>query len=386
MNGPRRFLVRMLAFLLVAVVVLGFLWPALENAFLANPGLNGLILGVLVLGIAYIFQQVLLLTREVRWIENFRTGRPGLSVQSAPRLLAPLATMLGDRRSQFSLSAMSMRSVLDGIAARLDESREISRYLIGLLIFLGLLGTFWGLLQTITSVGDVIGGLTAGSGDFGIVFGELKRGLRAPLAGMGTAFSSSLFGLAGSLVLGFLELQAGQAQNQFFNDLEDWLSGQTRLSSGALTVEGEHSVPAYVQALLEQTADGLESLQRTLDRGEESRITANNNIAILTEKLGTLTDQMRTEQTLMMKLAESQLEIRPILAKLADTAGRGGAGFDESVRNNIRSIDVHMTRLLEELASGRTELVSEIRSEIRVLSRTLAAIAEQSARPRDGAR
>ncbi len=385
MNGPRRYLVRMLAFLLAAVIAIGFLWPALQDAFLANSGLNGLILGVLFLGIVYVFEQVILLTREVKWIENFRTGRPGLSVQSAPRLLAPLATMLGERRSQFSLSAMAMRSVLDGISARLDESRDISRYLIGLLIFLGLLGTFWGLLQTITSVGDVIGGLTAGSGDFGAVFGELKRGLKAPLAGMGTAFSTSLFGLAGSLVLGFLELQAGQAQNRFFNDLEDWLSGQTRLSSGTLAVEGDQAVPAYVQALLEQTADSLDNLQRTLDRGEESRITANNNITALTEKLGTLTDQMRTEQSLMMKLAESQLEIRPILAKLAETAGRSNAGFDESVRSNIRSIDVHMSRLLEELASGRAEMVSELRSEIRVLSRTMAAIAEQSARQRDKA-
>ena len=385
MNGPRRYLGRMLAFLLTAGVVIAFLWPALENAFLANPGLNGLILGVLVLGIIYIFQQVIQLTREVTWIENFRTGRPEASGHAAPRLLAPMATMLGERKGQFSLSAMAMRSLLDGISARLDESRDISRYLIGLLIFLGLLGTFWGLLETITSVGDVIGGLTVGSGDFGAVFGELKSGLQAPLAGMGTAFSSSLFGLAGSLVLGFLELQAGQAQNRFFNDLEDWLSGQTRLSSGALTAEGDQSVPAYVQALLEQTADSLENLQRTLDRGEESRIFANTGIAALTEKLGTLTEQMRTEQSLMMKLAESQLELRPVLAKLASASDRSTGGFDENVRSNIRNIDVNMSRMMEEMASGRTELVSEPRSEIRVLSRTMAAIAEQTARSRNDA-
>ncbi len=382
MNGPRRYLGRMLAFLMAAVVVMGFLWPALEDAFLANPGLNGLILGVLALGIIYIFQQVFQLSREVTWIENFRTGRPELSGHAKPRLLAPMATMLGERKGRFSLSAMAMRTLLDGISARLDESRDISRYMIGLLIFLGLLGTFWGLLETINSVGDVIGGLTAGSGDFGAVFGELKHGLRAPLAGMGTAFSSSLFGLAGSLVLGFLELQAGQAQNRFFNDLEDWLSGQTRLSSGALTGEGDQSVPAYVQALLEQTADSLENLQRTLDRGEESRITANTGISALTDKLGTLTDQMRTEQSLMIKLAESQLELRPVLAKLAAATDRSSGGFDENVRGNIRNLDINMSRLIEELASGRTELVSELRSEIRVLSRTMAAIAEQSARAR----
>ena len=246
MTGSRRYLGRMLAFLVAVGVVIGVLWPALKGAFVANPGLNGLILGVLVLGIVYNFRQVVQLTREVNWIENYRTGRPGISVQSAPRLLAPMAAMLGERKSQFSLSALSLRSVLDGISARLDESRDISRYMIGLLIFLGLLGTFWGLLETINSVGSVIGGLTAGDGDFSAVFGKLKQGLQAPLAGMGTAFSSSLFGLAGSLVLGFLELQAGQAQNRFFNDLEDWLSGQTRLSSGSLSFEGgDQAVPAF---------------------------------------------------------------------------------------------------------------------------------------------
>ncbi|MHA1107647.1 MAG: flagellar motor protein MotA [Alphaproteobacteria bacterium] len=386
MNGPRRYLGRMLAFLVTAAIVIGFLWTALEDAFLANPGLNGLILGVLVLGIIYIFQQVFQLSREVAWIENFRTGRPEVASHAKPRLLAPMATMLGERKGRFSLSAMAMRTLLDGISSRLDESRDISRYMIGLLIFLGLLGTFWGLLETIASIGDVISGLTAGGGDFGAVFSELKHGLKAPLAGMGTAFSSSLFGLAGSLVLGFLELQAGQAQNRFFNDLEDWLSGQTRLSSGALTGgEGDQSVPAYVQALLEQTADSLENLQRTLDRGEESRITANTGISSLTDKLGTLTDQMRTEQSLMIKLAESQLELRPVLAKIAAASDHFGGGFDENARGNIRNLDINMSRLMEELASGRAELVSELRSEIRVLSRTMAAIAEQAARPRNGA-
>jgi len=277
------------------------------------------------------------------------------------------------------MSAISMRSVLDGIAARLDESRDISRYLIGLLIFLGLLGTFWGLLQTITSIGTVISGLSVSSGDLATVFGDLKSGLAAPLEGMGTAFSSSLFGLAGSLALGFLDLQSSQAQNRFYNDLEDWLSGQTRLSSSSLGEGADQSVPAFVQALLEQTADGLENLQRTLDRGEESRIHANQSIVALTDKLTTLTDQMHTEQTLMMRLAESQLELKPVLSRLAES-GIGGFGADDGVRTHIRNLDVHMARLLEELATGRAEMVQELRTEIRVLSRTIAAIAEQSGR------
>jgi hypothetical protein len=382
MNSLKRYLTRMFLFLAAVAGVVGVLFGQLYEAFLANPGLNGLILGVLLLGVVYIIRQVYQLNGEERWIQNFRSGKPGLSVQEAPRLLAPMAAMLGERKGRFSLSAMALRSLLDGIASRLDEQRDLSRYLIGLLIFLGLLGTFWGLLQTIRSVADVIGGLSVAGGELGAVFNDLKSGLRAPLTGMGTAFSSSLFGLAGSLVLGFLELQAGQAQNRFYNDLEDWLAGQTRLSSGlALGEGGDQAVPAYVQALLEQTADSLESLQRTLERGEESRISANRGIVSLSDKLGTLTDQMRTEQSLMMKLAETQMEIKPILARMAESLHTGGnTGLDESVRGNIRNIDVQMARLLEDMSSGRTEMVSELRSEIRVLSRTLAAIAEKAGR------
>ncbi|MBK18692.1 MAG: flagellar motor protein MotA [Rhodospirillaceae bacterium] len=377
MNGPRRYLIRMMLFVVAVALAVAALYAPLVDAFMANPALNGLILGVLLLGIIYIFRQVGLLMREVSWLESFRNDQQGLSDQTPPRLLAPMAAMLGERGGQFSLSALSLRSLLDGISSRLEESRDLSRYMIGLLIFLGLLGTFWGLLQTIGAVGDVIGSLSVGGGDLAKVFTKLKAGLKAPLAGMGTAFSSSLLGLAGSLILGFLELQAGQAQNRFYNDLEEWLAGQTRLSSGSLAIgEGDQSVPAYVQALLEQTADSLESLQRTLERGEESRISANNGIVSLTEKLDTLTDQMRTEQSLMMKLAETQLEIKPLLAKLAEESIAGGA--DEAMDKSIRSIDTQLARLIEEMGTGRNELVSELRSEIRVLSRTMAAIAERA--------
>lgn len=379
MTSPRQYLTRMLLFLIAVVAAVGALSPQLYGWFFANPALNGLIIGVLLLGIGYIFRQVYVLNREVAWIESIRTGKPGISIQARPRLLAPMAAMLGERTQRFSLSAIAMRSLLDGVASRLDEQRDISRYLIGLLIFLGLLGTFWGLLQTISSVGSLISGLSVGSGDISAVFNDLKRGLKEPLTGMGTAFSTSLFGLAGSLVLGFLELQAGQAQNRFYNDLEDWLSGQTRLATGsAVSGDGDASVPAYVHALLEQTADSLQDLQRTLDRGEEARITANNNILALTEKLSALTDQMRTEQSLMIKLAESQLELKPILARLAESTTSGFG--DDGVRNHVRNIDVHLSRLHEELATGRSETVQELRSEIRVLARTIAAVADKNGR------
>lgn len=379
MTSPRHYLSRMLLFLIAVAVAIGVLAPHLYDAFLANPALNGLIVGVMFLGIIYIFRQVFMLTREVRWIENIRTGRPGISVQARPILLAPMAAMLGERTQRFSLTAPAMRSLLDGVASRLDEQRDISRYLIGLLIFLGLLGTFWGLLQTISSVAAVIGELSVGGGgDVGAVFNDLKRGLKEPLTGMGTAFSTSLFGLAGSLALGFLELQAGQAQNRFYNDLEDWLSGQTRLGGAVAATEGEGSVPAFIQALLEQTADSLEALQRTLDRSEESRIGANDHINDLTEKLTMLTEQMRAEQSLMIKLAESQIELKPILAKLADQ--QPGAFGDDGTRNHVRNIDVSLARLHEELATGRSETVQELRSEIRVLARTIAAVADKASR------
>jgi len=286
-----------------------------------------------------------------------------------------MATMLGDRQHGFSLSTLSMRSLLDGIYSRLDESRDLSRYTIGLLIFLGLLGTFWGLLETVDSIRGVISGLSVSGGDVTVILETLKSGLQSPLTGMGTAFSSSLFGLAGSLILGFLDLQAGQAQNRFYNDLEEWLSSLTRLSSGALPGDGDQSVPAYVQALLEQTAEGLENLQRTLARGEESRIQANTRLSEMSERIGTLTDHMRTEQALMTNLAESQSDLKSILARLAEASANMGAGggMDEATRSHIRNLDVYMARLLEELGTGRDDIISQVRSEIKLLARTIAA-------------
>ncbi len=382
MSHPRRYLIRMIVFLAAVATVALVLAPGLQDAFMSNAALNGLILGVMVLGIGYISRAVLVLTREVSWLEHFRAGQPSISSIPEPKLLAPMASMLGERSEQFSLSAMSMRSLLDGVGARLDESRDISRYLIGLLIFLGLLGTFWGLLQTIDAVSDVIANLSVGTKELGPVFDDLKAGLQAPLSGMGTAFSSSLFGLGGSLVLGFLELQAGQAQNRFYNDLEDWLSGQTRLVSGTLSGEVDQSVPAYVQALLEQTADSLENLQRALRRGEESRIRANSGINELVERLGTLTDQMKAEQNLMVRLAESQMELAPVLTRIDETLSKSAQGgvIGDAMSTHLRNIDVNLARLLEDGTNGRTELVQEVRTEIRVLSRPLAAIAEKAGR------
>src|SRR5215475_12899948 len=245
LSSPRIFLIRMLVFLILCALIVIVLYKQIWAAFLANPGLNALIVGVMLIGIALSFRQVLRLY-------------PGLAVERAPVLLAPMAAILGDRVGRMAISAQIMRSILDSIATRLDEARDISRYMTGLLVFLGLLGTFWGLIETVGSVGSVISKLNVG-GDAGSVFDSLKEGLAAPLGGMGISFSSSLFGLAGSLVLGFLDLQMSQAQNRFYTQLEDWLSTTVRdLGAG-----GESATPALAAASTEIRA-AIERLKETI--------------------------------------------------------------------------------------------------------------------------
>ena len=375
MSSPQRFINRMIVFLVVSAAAAGTAYEILFRIFMYNPVLNGFILAVLLVGIVYIFRRVFVLKPEIRWIEAFRTSKPGFSLQAAPRLLAPVAAALGEqeRRGRFVLPAMSARYLLDSISARLDESRDISRYQVGLLIFLGLLGTFWGLLDTIGSVSQVINGLSVGQGDLVTMFEELKAGLAAPMGGMGTAFGSSLFGLAGSLVLGFLDLQANQAQNSFYNDVEEWFSGLTRLSGAEPLFSGSDvSIPAYVQALLEQTAENLEGLQRSVARSEENQTTVHSGLIALTERLSALGDQIATEQALLARLISSQEELRPVLARLAEA---DGGGVDEATRNHIRNMDVYLARLLDETVQGRSQMTHELRSEIKMVARTIAAAA-----------
>jgi hypothetical protein len=364
----------MLVFLVGVGTVAALLSPVLITAFDNNPVLNSLILLILALGIGWNLNQVLRLRPEVTWLETYQTSRSRLAALPSPKLLAPMASMLAMREGresrQFTLSATGMRSLLDGIASRLDESRELSRYMTGLLIFLGLLGTFWGLLKTVTSVSDVIGSMTLGNGDMNLMFEQLKTGLAKPLAGMGTAFSASMYGLAGALVLGFLDLTAGQAQNRFFNELEEWLAGLTRLSSGILS-EGEGSVPIYVQALLEQTAENMESLQRVLTRDEENRSQVNQAVMTLNERLGTLADTMRANQHLMLRIAESQTALGPALQRLAELQGG-----DETSRGHLRNIDLYLQRLLTENEQGRSRATADLRNDLRLLTRTVAALAE----------
>lgn len=378
MTRPTVFLIRMVVFLIATGGVAALLSPVLITAFQHNPGLNSFILFILALGIAWNLRQVLRLSPEVTWLETFQKARGRLAAVPAPRLLAPMAQMFAAREqsarsesARFTLSTTAMRSLLDGISSRLDESRELSRYMTGLMIFLGLLGTFWGLLKTIGAVSDVIAHMSISSGDVNTMFEQLKAELAGPLAGMGTAFSASMYGLAGALVLGFLDLTAGQAQNRFFNELEEWLAGQTRLGSGVLA-EGEGSVPVYVQALLEQTAENLEALQRVMVRSEEGRSQANQAVLALNDRIGTMNDTMRASQQLMLRIAEAQAALAPALNRLQEAQGG-----DDVTRAHLRNIELYMQRLLAETEQGRTQMTTDLRNDLRVLTRTVAALAEE---------
>jgi hypothetical protein len=307
LSSPRIFLVRMLVFLVLCALVMVVLYKQIVIAFFANPGLNALIGMVLAVGTILSFRQVIRLYPEVAWVNNFRIADPGLAIERHPTLLAPMAAILGGERSgRMTISQQTMRHLLDSIATRLDEARDISRYMTGLLVFLGLLGTFWGLIETVGSVGKVIDGLKVG-GDAGALFDTLKEGLAAPLGGMGISFSSSLFGLAGSLILGFLDLQSSQAQNRFYTDLEDWLASTVRGYSGETGAGGE------LQAVVER-------LRATLEEGGAGRGTA-GAMANLAEAIQGLVAHMRTEQQMIREWADGQgeqnREIKRLLERIA---------------------------------------------------------------------
>ena len=389
MNENKTYLTRMIAFLAIVGAGSAFVAPQLVDIFLVNPVLNGLIFGVIITGIVLNFRQVLMIQPEAEWIERFQisAGQSGSLIDERTqesegklRLLSPMARMLQEKRTRgkITLSAPVMRTLLDGIAARLEESRELSRYFTGLCIFLGLLGTFWGLLGTIESIADVIRNLSVSGEDMATVFNNLKTGLEAPLSGMGTAFSSSLFGLGGSLALGFLDLQAGQAQSSFYNELEEWLSGVTRLSSGAVAGDGEQGVSAYTEALLEQTAESLQELQNIMARGEQSRLAGNEQLNRLNDKLSILADQMRAEQQVLLRLAEGQRDLSAIVRSMSDIASAATApsaqsgALDDVTRGHIRNIDSALTRLASSVTAGREEIVREIRGEIKLLAKTVA--------------
>jgi len=313
LSSPMAFFWTMVLFLIIVCFVAAILFRQAQAAFLSNPGLNGLILGVLLIGILLVFNHVLALRPEVRWFNSFRAAGSAEKVGRDPVLLAPMRALIG-RHHSVALSTATLRSILDSIATRLDESRDTSRYLIGLLVFLGLLGTFWGLLGTIGSISAVIQSLDAGNGTANDILTALKQGLSAPLTGMGTAFSTSLFGLSSSLILGFLDLQAGRAQNRFYTELENWLSSVTDVGSEFQpAVEGAGT---DVQALAEQ-------ILKLAQEGGSSRSTA--AMASLAEGIQGLVKNMRSEQQMLRDWIEAQQEEAKALRRTLDRlAARSG--------------------------------------------------------------
>jgi hypothetical protein len=307
LSSPRIFLFRMLVFVVLGGLVAFLLHKQIEVAFMANPGLNSLIVAVLAIGIVLTLRQVLRLYPEIAWVNNFRLADPGLAVDKPPVLLAPMAAILGSRVGRMAISGQLMRGILDSIATRLDEARDISRYMTGLLVFLGLLGTFWGLIETVSSVGGVIQGLKA-SGDAGSMFDSLREGLAAPLSGMGISFSSSLFGLAGSLVLGFLDLQSSQAQNRFYTELEDWLS---------TTVYDQAAEPIVAAGGAGEVRGAIERLREAVDQagGSKAASAAMSNLA---EAIQGLVHHMRTEQQMIRDWVDSQAEQQREIKRLLE--------------------------------------------------------------------
>ena len=338
MTQPTRILKWMAGFILGVFILAALVFQRLVEIFAANPFFNVIILIVLAAGIITNLRQIFSLAHEAKWIDSFRKQRPANLIRQPLSLLAPMAQMLSGRDSgPSSLSAPSVRTILDGLQLRLEESRDLSRYLIGVAIFLGLLGTFWGLLVT-----DIIGSLSIGT-DAVLMFSALKENIRVPLGGMATSFSTSLFGLSSSLIIGFLDLQAGHAQNRFYNELEEWLSGMINMAPAGAADSTNVPVPAYVQALLEQTADGLDRMQRAIADNERERRASNDQLADLTTQIQKLSD---------------------ILAK--DVREREAAASNQ---DDLKTL----LRQLSQQTTGGNQMSEELRSEFRLLARTIAA-------------
>ena len=367
-SQPIRQIVTML---FVCVLVASGAWLIHETVYgiiATNPLLNGFITAVFLLGVATCFWQVLILVQSVSWIERFARHDPGSEDAAPPRLLAPLAQLLRSRGARTQISSSSARSIQDSVATRIDEARDITRYLTNLLIFLGLLGTFYGLATTVPAVVETIRSLAPKEGETGLeVFGKLMGGLESQLGGMGTAFSSSLLGLAGSLVVGLLELFAGHGQNRFYRELEDWLSSITRL--GFAGVEGDGAESGAVSAVLDHLAGQVEVLQTLIAQSEENRAATDEGLAQLTEainKLARIAVDEKGQHATLLRIAEGQERLVAAL-----TGDDSKAQVDAESRMRLRSIDVQLLRILEELAAGRQEAMADLRADLSTLTNTV---------------
>jgi len=372
-SQPIRQIVLMVIILILVGVGSFLAYPSVSPIFLASPWLNGVILLVFVVGVLACFWQVLTLISSVNWIEGFALDRPGHEFSASPRLMASLAAMLSDSGARQSLNATSLRSILDSVGTRLDEARDITRYIVNLLIFLGLLGTFYGLATTVPAVVDTIRSLAPQEGQNSLdVFDNLMTGLEEQLGGMGTAFASSLLGLAGSLVVGLLELFAGHGQNRFYSELEEWLSSITKIGFIAGD-EGGLRRPGGGEASTAQ----IGVLQELAVRAEQSRIETDAKMSRLTDSVMALAQQLNDrpmhsgggggDAAMMDRLAASQERI----ANLLENREEEGGALDPDSRQRLRNIDTQLLRILEEMAAGRQDSVTELRQEISALTETI---------------
>ncbi|NDK34032.1 biopolymer transporter ExbB [Rhodovulum sulfidophilum] len=387
-SRPRRQVVLMTSSCLFFATGAYLAYPQVAPVFLASPYLNGAIVFVFLFGVATCFLQVIQLGASVRWIEDFAGGIPGHGLTRAPKLLAPLAALLrkrSDKRMQ--INTASARTILDSVATRIEEQRDITRYLSSLLIFLGLLGTFYGLATVVPAVVDTIRSLAPRDGEGGVeVFGRLMVGLESQLGGMGTAFASSLLGLAGSLVVGLLELFAGHGQNRFYQELEDWLSSITRLgfSTGESEGEGGGAEVGLLAATLDRLADQMEGLHTLFAESEGERVALESRVGTLVEAVNTLgsamerqLDDTRAVTDALSRVAEGQARAT---AAIEARMGEEGALADAEARMRLRSIDVQLLRILEEISAGRQETVTDLRGDLAALGRTLSRLAPEGER------
>jgi len=379
-NYIHRYFIRMVTFLALMGGVVVVLYYPLLAAYKNNFPLNTTILSVLTFGIALSFYRLYSLRQEQKWFEGYERGEERFPDTPSPKILLPLSIALGESQQHTSFSVLTLRSVLSSIETRLDETRDITKYLIGLLIFLGLLGTFWGLSQTIGAIAGVITGLEVDSNNVKDSFHVLKQGLQAPLMGMGTAFSTSMFGLAGSLILGFLDLQVTKASGALYHYLENHLTALVKSPSDLGSGVSSPSGTAYLHGLLEQTAECMAQLQNIMQRNEDNRSNVLHSLNDVGEKISVLTEQLVSQQVLLKKMAQGHVDLQKQLEYLTTlTATPAFQGADEGIKQYLRNLDATALRLLEELIEGRARGVQELRSEIRLVARTISALADQEA-------
>jgi hypothetical protein len=372
-SQPVRQIVMMLIVLGLTVALAILIYPTVAGVFLSSPYLNGFIVVVFLVGVAACFWQVITLIASVSWIEGFALDRPGHEFAAPPRLLAPLAALLSERRARRALSSSSTRSILDSVATRLDEQRDLTRYLINLLIFLGLLGTFYGLSTVVPAVVDTIRSLAPEEGQSAVeVFDSLMGGLEGQLAGMGTAFASSLLGLAGSLVVGLLELFAGHGQNRFYRELEEWLSSITKLGMAGVDPDEPLTAGALL-GVIEQSAMQIDALREAMEAGAARAAATEARLEELA-RLAASPERRAEERALVERMVAAQEATVAMLAARDEETGR----LDAETRARLRSIDTQVLRILEDMAAGRQDLVSEMRQDIAGLAEALRGLAARS--------